>query len=409
MKLNMHKNNQSGFALLYPLLAILAILIIGIVGFKVYELSKNSQMTPNTAQKAVIDPNDPFVKRYSANCPDVANVTLTNTPIATDQIRYIEPMGKVDNQNVVPTPHAYIWPVNPSAADNSYNVVMPADGRVVSVSTDSANNHQLVLALSCRYYAIVGGIHQLASKILTDAGPLVAGKEVSISVPLSGGEPLGQVGGTAIEWSLIDVAKTNPDIITPSLYDSDPWIAHVLDPIGSFKSQLGKQLAAKSLHSSVPTGGKIDFDKKRTLQGNWFQVGTKGYQGIDKAHQLDGHLSLAPDYIDPIATVVSIGNWQGKPAQFIARGDVNPNHATKNNSPVKYELLPLTYDTPDSRTWVPKTDGFVKGLKASQRGQVMGTILVQVQDNETIKAELFPGKTGVQVTNFTAAAISYER
>jgi hypothetical protein len=413
------KLSQDGFHLVYLLFALLVIVIIGAIGWRILSMQETKQ---GGAQKTSgIDRNDPFLKQYGNNCEDIATPTFTNAPVAVDQIRYIEPLGKMTDGHVTPTDHVYVSPLNPDAADNSYNVVMPADGKVVQVDAMPAQyigdragqqvapeDHRIVIAYNCRYFSIFIHVHKLSDALSKEVGTMAPNTQKQVAIPLKAGDPIGQIGGNPVDWTMVD-AQTTLGFVTPKLYEGEPWKVHTIDPLSVYTGRIKEQVEAKSLRSAKPIGGKIDYDKKRTLQGNWFKVGTNGYMGSTPDRYWDGHLSVVPDFIDPNATVVSIGNWQGKAAQFAVKGDVNPSLATKQNSPVKYELIALNYETPEGVIWNGRVNGLIKPLKVSQRGQVVGTIMFEVQDGEKLRVEKFPGKTGTQVTNFTAAAETFER
>ena len=50
---------------------------------------------------------------------------------------------------------------------------------------------------------------------------------------------------------------------------------------------------------SEPRAGRIDYDVDGTLSGNWFEVGSNFYEGIDRSKYWDGHFSLSLNDIDP--------------------------------------------------------------------------------------------------------------
>lgn len=416
--MNKHKLNQAGFHLIYPLIVIFVIILIGVVGWRVYDMQQK-QAKPQTSSGQV-DRTDPFIQQYGNNCEDKPRVSFTNSPITTDQLGFIHPMGKVDDGHVTPTDHVYLTPLNPDAADNSYNVVMPADGRVVQIDAMPAqyigdrqgvqtapSDHRVVIAHSCQYYSIFIHVHKLSDKLAQEAGQIEPGKAKQVLISLNAGEPIGQIGGNPVDWTLVDLQTKLSGFISPALYQTEPWKIHSIDPLSVYSEPLQSQLAAKSLRSRKPVGGKIDYDKAGSLVGNWFRAGTNGYKGASQDRYWDGHLSVAPSYIDPDHTVVSLGNWQGKATQFAVKGNVDPTQITKTNSPVKYELLQLSYMTPEGANWSGRN--FASGLSVNQRGNVIGTIMFEVQDGEKLKVEKFPGKTADQVNVFTGAAEIYER
>lgn len=373
--------------------------------------------TPSVPTSSVQE--DDFARQYLKGCQKDKKVTFTHFPVALSQLGHLEPMGKVSDGHVTPTDHAYLAPLDQAAADNTTDVVMPADGVVTSIQAMpaqyigdknqqvAAEDHRLVITHNCQYVSIFIHVHQLSDTLKAAAGTLQPNTQKEASIPLKAGDTLGKIGGNPVDWSLMDATKKLSGLITPNLYKSEPWKIHVIDPVSVYTGELQAQLIAKSLRTTAPYGGKIDYDKKGALIGNWFREGTNGYTGTNQERYWDGHLSIAPNYIDPSATTVSLGNWQGKAAQFTASsGAPNPETVTGASGPVKYELIEQSYTSPSG----VQLDGqLVKGAQVVQTGSIKGVILVEVLEGEKVKVELFPGKTAAQVAGFTSAATTYYR
>jgi hypothetical protein len=156
-------------------------------------------------------------------------------------------------------------------------------------------------------------------------------------------------------------------------------------------------------------GGKIDYDQPGKLIGTWFREGSGGYSGSgsnNEGRYWDGHLSVAPDYISPTSTIVSIGNWNGGAKQMVVGGTVDPATVTKDTGMVVYELRKLSYVSKDGGY---NGNMFEKDVRPSQSESVEGAIAFQVLPGEKLKVEKFPGKTAAQVSGFTSAAQNYER
>lgn len=415
----MKKLNQAGFHLLYVVVVLVIIGAIALVGWRVAGTQRGD--SGGKSHQAAVNRNDLFVQQYGNNCDDKPSPAFTSSPIATDQVGYIIPMGQMSDGHVTPTDHVYVAPLNPDAADNSYNVVMPADGKVVYVAAMPAQyigdkkdtktapeDHRIVVSFNCQYYSIFIHVHQLSDKLKAEVGDLTPNTNKQLALNLRAGDPIGKIGGNPVDWTMVDTEATLKGFISPRLYEREPWKMHTIDPFSMYKGTLRSQLEAKSLRSEKPIGGKIDYDKRGALVGNWFKSGTNGYEGTSPERYWDGHLSVVPDHIDPNSTIVSIGNWQGSAKQFAVKGTVDPSQITKANSPVKYELMALNYETPEAAPWNPHS-GFVRGLKVSQHNPVAGTIMFEVQDGEKLRVETFPGKTAAQVNVLTPAAQIYER
>lgn len=420
------QDNPSGQAKITKkklLLAIGIVAAIVLVGAAIFALSNNTKpksdsQSSNTPSTASETPG--FLQQYGDTCKD-RDVAFTSPVVPFEQLGFIEPMGKVSDGHVTPTDHIYVAPKNSQAADNTTDVIMPAKGTVVEISAMPAQyvgdrdqqtapeDHRLVVAFNCRYFAIFIHVHQLSGPLASAlGGKLEPNTQKRVSVELNAGDKLGKIGGNPVDMTLVDVEQTLKGFITPDLYKGEPWKVHTIDPLSVYSGETKTKLVAASLRSQEPYGGKIDYDKKGALAGNWFRVGTNGYAGSDQSRYWDGHLSIAPDYIDAKSTVVSIGNWEGKAAQFAAKTAIDPTAITKSNGPTKLELVQLNHMLPSGQGWSGMSTP-QKGITVSTNGSVLGTLLVEVQSGEKLKIEKFAGKTAGQVSGFTANAQTYER
>lgn len=406
------KLNQAGFNYVYLFIGVaVALVLIGAAyGAVAFTQSQNKKKAAQEAAKSSVNRNDPFIQRYGDNCVDAPINRFTSAPVATDQVRFIEPLGKTAGTQVLPAVYASIIPLNPLATASSYNLVMPANGKVVDVTRNATNNaYDIVVSYSCRYYTIFQNVPNLIPPL---AAQLPATMEPNASQPLNAsfkaGEPIGSFGNQPIQWIMVDAKASVQGLSNGEQYSAQPWIVHAIDPFSVYAKTAREQLQAKSLRSAEPIGGKFDYNKANTLSGSWFKTGTNGFAATTDQPWIN-FLSVAPDYIDPSSTIVSIGNWEGKPRQFVVKGKVDPTQATQANSPVKYELLELVYLKPDGSAWSPTGDGFIKGLTVSQNGPVIGSIMFEVQEGDKIRLQRFPGKTADQLTVFEASAELYER
>lgn len=412
---NKQKSNKKKILLL--ILLVVAIVVCCGVAFAIVnkDTTKNSN---GSAQNNKTTEGDAFAEQYLNGCKE-REVTFSQAPLAIKDLKFMEPLGKVNDGHVTPTDHVYITPKLQTSKDNTTPVIMPADGTVSLVAAmpsqyigdrnqqTAAEDHRIAVMHNCRFVSIFIHVHRLSDKLKKEVGSLQPNQSKNISLELKAGETIGYIGANPVDWTLADAKTTLPGFITPSLYEGEPWKVHTIDPISVYSGEAKNQLIAASLRTSEPYGGKIDYDKKGTLQGNWFKEGTNGYSGKDMARYWDGHLSITPDYLDPSATSVSIGNWQGKANQFIAVAAMpKPDVVTEKNGAVKLEIVRLNYTTASG---APFTGQPEKNMKALQSGKIEGVLLVQVLPGEKLKVETFPGKTAAQVTGFTESAAIYMR
>jgi hypothetical protein len=396
-----------------------AIIAASVIVFVLLGTSRQANETDGKQTGPTADTSDLFMQQYGQGCKN-RDVNFTSAPMKMSDLSYIRPLGAVSDGHVTPTDHVYVAPPNPSAQDNTYPVLMPADGTVTQVDEMPASyigdkagqqvaveDHRIIISFSCRYFAIYIHVHKLADALQSVVGTLQPNQHKTISVDLKAGDVVGYIGGSSFDWIPIDTSVKLSGFITPSMYSSEPWKIHTVSPFDLYKEPLKSQLEAKSLRTVVPLGGKIDYDQPGKLIGNWFREGTNGYQGASQDRYWDGHLSIAPDYVDPTATIVSMGNWQGTAMQFVVNGTVDPSKTDKASGPVKYELKRLNYTGPNGEQLdLTKPQ---RGMRVSQSGAVEGTVLLQVLDGEKLKLEKFPGKSASQVSGFTSAAQTYER
>ena len=415
----MEKNNR--IQKYWWIIALGAILIIaGIIIIVMNTVRDETQANQQTGDNTQGD----FSQNYQDVCKE-RDVAFTSPPMRMEDLGFIRPLGAMLDGHVTPTDHVYIGPINSRVPDNTYPVIMPADGTIVEVSRMPdqyigdrtgqqlpSEDHRIVTSFSCRYYAIFIHIHKLADALRSQIGTLSPNESKRVQLNLKAGDIVGYIGGSTFDWTPIDTSVTLPGFITPELYQGEPWKIHTVSPIDLYTGKLRTQLEAKSLRTADPIGGKIDYDQKGRLIGNWFRSGTGGYSGKAENGQnpgryWDSHLAIVPDYIDPRYTIVSLGNWQDKAQQFLATNPIDPAAISEQNGMIKIELSTFSYISDSSPQW--RGDSFAKDVHPQTITKGMGTLAVQVLPGEKLKVEKFIGKTPDQVTAFTQAAETFER
>lgn len=404
----MKQSREAGFHI-WVIIVIIA--TVGIIGLLIWRFLDSSGV--NLVGKVA---GGQWGSEY--NCKD-KDVEFTSPPLKMEQIGYIRPLGAMLDGHVTPTDHVYVAPVKREVPDNTYPVLMPADGTVVEVGRMPAeyvgdrdfNNlpkedHRIVISFSCRYFSIFIHVHKLAGEVAEKAASLQPSQNVQMSVDLKAGDTIGYIGGDTFDWTPIDREKNLTGFIHPDLYASESWKLHTVSPFDFYTGDLKAQLEAKSWRTVAPIGGKIDYDQPGKLIGTWFREGTNGYKGASPDRYWDGHLSIVPDYIDPSYSIISTGNWEGKATQFVVNGMPDLAAISAKDGMVKMEVRGIAYTSEDS-SW--QNNSFARGIHPSFDNPVVGTYAFQVLDGEKLKVEKFIGKTSDQVTAFTSAAQIYER
>lgn len=375
-----------------------------------------------------------------------APVKLKSFPLRLDDIGYIIPLGNMQSGHTTPSDHLYFVPqgaVNQgqgNARGNSpgqggnrppgqgtgvdtrdfskvYDVVAVADGFIVMLQWrpnpqggqakfdpsvfDRAVDLKVFIEHSAHVWSYVDHLVEVDAAIMKQVpGGVQPGQPVNVRIPVKAGQVIGKVGNQTFDFALIDTTKTRKGFVKPQHFlQRDPQKPHVVDPFDYIDEPLRAKLIAKCARKVPPYGGRIDYDIDGKLIGNWYQEGTGGYAGLNR--RIDywvGHLSIVYHHLDPKIIVFSIGNYDGRAAQFWVKGN-KPDPATigEKDGVVKYELLYGQFGSTGQIQQRPDAD------------QVQGTVLCQVLPDRKLKFEAFPEKAGSTATSFTEAAKIYER
>ncbi len=371
-------------------------------------------------------------------------VKLQSFPLRLDDIGYIIPLGNMQSGHTTSSDHLYLVPKGatnqfrgnlrgqgqqgnqgngqgPRADDRDfsrlYDVVAVADGFVVTLQWrpnpqggqakydptvfDRAVDLKVFIEHSATVWSYVDHLVEVDASIMKQVpGGVQPGQPVNVRIPVKAGQVIGKVGNQTFDFALIDTATMRKGFVKPEQFlKRDPWKPHTVDPFDYIDEPLRGQLLAKNARKVPPFGGRIDYDIDGKLVGNWFEVGTGGYAGLNR--RIDywvGHLSIVYHHLDPKIIVVSIGNYDGRAAQFWVK-DNRPDPATIDEADgvVKYELIYGQLGSTGQLQRRPDAD------------RVQGTVLAQVLPGRKLKFEAFPGKTAEEVKGFTSAARSYER
>lgn len=356
--------------------------------------------------KRVVTARKQGVNSWAAGCKSNARVGMTHMPMDMSDVREIDPVGLTAGAHVTPIDHLYFYPQE--SPRDKYPVYAMADGAIIEITARNVNvdsgqsrppEYRIVIQHSCQTISYFD--------LVTKLDPAITAKTGTISqngwtgrIPVTSGQEVGRIGGQSLDTAVYNLSMTLPGFIHPEMYKGEPWKVHTDQFFTYFNEPLKSQMLAKNPRTVEPRSGKIDYDLPGKLIGNWFKQGTGGYSGNKQQNVGDGsgrgywstHLAFFFNAIKPNQINVSIGEFQnGQPEAFAVVGNApDPAAITLNSGVTKYELL-----------------------KVEQGGQVSnnvsGVILVQVLSGEKLKVEVVPGKTAAQVSDFTSAAVTYER
>jgi hypothetical protein len=337
-------------------------------------------------------------------------VQMKHSPMDLNDVGSIIPTGMLAGPHVTPIDHLYFYPKDMKNRDAAPVYAM-ADGFITGYSVRTQNvqggeqkpEYRLFIQHSCDFYSYFDLMTSLDSSI---ASQMKEGD--MLHVPIKAGQVLGRVGAQSLDTAIYNYAMTLPGFVNPESYAAEDWKIHTDDFFKYFDEPLRTQMLALNPRKVEPYGGKIDYDVKDKLQGNWFEEGTNGYAGPTKYQNGQnpdgkgywaGHFSIAPDAVNVDLINISFGDYQGQATQFTALS-ATPDPATVGTADgiVKYELTRYVQPTPSPTGSVP-----------ARNMTVLGTVLLQVLDGDKMKMEAFPNKTASEVTAFTGSAKVYSR
>ena len=349
----------------------------------------------------------------STACEGDERLTLEYPPVDLGAIEFVVPLGLMSDSHVTPVDHQYFQ--NYRDPERVIAVYSPAAGTVTEIQhmnqaisdrpSAPIDDFRLVTEHACGLSSIFIHIGQLSPASAAFAPP--PGAFAGVDVTVQAGEQIGTFQRN-VDYNVVDDAVTLEGLLVPEHYEAEPWKIHAPNSFDYFSDAIREQLIAKSLRTAEPVGGRFDYDSDGRLVGNWFQEGTNGYAGADRARYWAGHLAIAYDHLDTSLVVVSIGTFDGAAAQFAVGGNApDPAEVSVASGLVTYELVPYDYWVGDTR-W--DRVSLVRGIEA--RGidaSVQGVVLFEMLKPRTLQVEVFPGQTASSVDGFTTAALLYER
>ena len=408
--------------------------------------------TPTTAPTAIpinresrqsleaptVEPKEPPKRRSDYEISEVANLThypaMENcsgigavkqflfSPLDPENISHIQPYGQVVGGHVTPIDHMYLALKDPFSGRDFYEVRAIYDGLIVdigrrdiSTETNQAqkSDWRVDIAHTCTFVSYLDLMTSLAPEIEANWLPTEGGQTgYWPGYPVKAGQVIGYIGEHALDFGVYDYEITLPGFINPSAYiDIEPWKVHTVDPFPYFPDLLREDLLAKMIRTVEPRAGKIDYDVQNALSGNWFEIGTNWYEGINRQKYWEGHLSIHPNPIDPSLWIIAVGHLETENNNFILIGNADPAKPSVGLEPTRFQLRQyFTYipAKPSLNWWnEPSIEGEVFGVKVFDENK--GTVLLEIPETGTLKAEVFLDKAPEEVIAFTDSARTYSR
>ncbi len=442
-------------------IAVLIILSGGVYAVKIKNKTKSNQDTTNLsaseANKEAASNSNSKSKLPDGDYDKVAaaNLTANNCsgtgsvpiipPMKLDQVSSILPYGLMIGGHVTPIDHQYYNGTDQHALRDTYDVVAPADGKIVAIThrgsrtntplhsanVPSSDEYRFVFMHTCSFLTYADLVTSIDDSVKSK---LPAGwtpdNSYDIDVPVKQGQVIGHIGGQTLDFAVWDLSqKPLPGLLVRTAYDNaEPWKVFTAPPTKYFADSVKSAVIAKYVRKAEPIDGKLDYDQEGKLIGSWFKEGSNGYDGgratdPSKQDYWAGHLSFAPNYVDPSLYEVSLGTFdssgiKGNPQDPGGKGDSGAKQfGIKGNAPdpamvdsssglVKYELVGQEEQNASGARWQGELSPTIKAVNSSQ---VAGVLLVQVVGPHSLRVEVFPGKTASQVSGFDEKVATYNR
>ncbi|MQG40081.1 MAG: hypothetical protein FI718_08890 [SAR202 cluster bacterium] len=373
--------------------------------------------------------NDTTNKRFRG-CTGSGEVQFEYSPMRFEDFSTIKPYGAVSGAHVTPIDHMYFAMADRSLGRDSYEVRAIQDGviynlspRDINVDTGEAKDREwrMDIAHTCTFHSYFDLLTSLHPDILAEWEPTQGGETGPWEgIPIKSGQVVGRIGGQTLDFGVYNYETTLEGFIYPEHYSREPWKIHTVDPFPYFPEEIREIMLERNIRKVEPLSGKIDHDIDGTLSGNWFELNTNWYGGVNPSKYWSGHLSIAPDHIDPDVWIFATGYWPGArdgsgAADFlIVDPEIEPDKVGITNGIIKYNLGNLIYCFNDPTTsCMNRPDGsqklFAKHRKENVQNIFEGVVLLQMLEDRLLKAEVFPGKTPDEIIDFTSNATVYER
>ncbi len=336
--------------------------------------------------------------------------TFDFAPVNLEKTLVMLPRGLMTGDHVTPVNHHYFQNFNNDKFD--IEVYSPGKGYITAIAhmpgAEEGKDYHITIQHTCTISAYYIYVSNLPDKLKAFAHGTQG--YASVHIPVKAGELIGYYKNN-LDYNLIDEETKLSGFAVPEHYAPESYKLHIVsNTYEYFNEPIKSKLIEKSIRTTEPISGKIDYDIDGKLVGNWFLEGTNGYGGNSSSEEYWlGHLSIAYDYIDPQRIVISLQGYEAQDSrQFgIKENAPDPAQVSVESGLIKYELVDYEYIAPDGKPWDRKSP--VKGLKTTSNELVHGVVLIQMIKQRKIKIEVFPEKTASEVTGFTPNAKIYER
>ena len=340
---------------------------------------------------------DPQPMPPASNLPE-GSVTFSTSPLDLTGVNFYEPMGRF---GVFPQDHGGFHHNEIFVIEPQTEIYALADGEINALGR-SGDDFWIQVKYSTTISVKLGHVGRFADFILNETGALVDGQPKYPTIEVQQGQVIGYVSAfSALDMGLHDL-EINNGFCYPENFGFE--LRYAADIFDYFNEPVKSQLKATSIRPEEPRGGRVVYDVKGTLAGNWFQPGS-GDLG-----DFGSHLAIGYDHLYPARLRLFDGFNFAQGSQehqfWIKNNGPLPENVDQNTGLVKYEMINgRSYSTPDGgTTW----ELLPLDVSIDQQS-VLGTFLFEILGTERMRAEYFSGQTAAEVNGFSGNERIYIR
>jgi hypothetical protein len=381
-------------------------------GFK----EKNSESEHNKPNSVVNYTTDEHWRlQWEDRCEGTGTVMFANSPMKIEDIHSLSPYGQIVGGHLTPIDHMYFEPKDRSLGRDVYEVRAIQDAYIFSISVrevgaESQERQDPDFRLDMVHTCTFGSYFDLVTSLSPTLDSIWDNGNFE-GTSVKAGDLIGYVGAQTLDFGVYNYAEPL-DFINPKAYQREPWKIYTHDPFPYFPLEIRDKLLNKMIRKVEPRIGRINYDVDGTLSGNWFEVGTDFYNGVDKSKYWDGHFSLSLNPIDPSFWQIGIGSLNTEANNFIIQGSPDPLDVTVEHGKQIYELfIGNTYivNDPDKKWWdAPYDENDIYGVRLDRESQGR-YIMLELLETRLLQLEVFTNIDKDSIITFTEKSRLYER
>jgi hypothetical protein len=326
------------------------------------------------------------------------HVTFQYLPMDLNQVHFYEPMGALD---IFPKDHGGFMHKELNSSAATLPIYALTDGQITQIG-ERGVDYFIVVKYSTTISTKLGHVGQIADWVINKAGGIGDETYKDVFIPVEAGDTIGYVCScSSLDLGVHDVSL-ELSYYYPELYGFE--VRYAADPLNYYDATLRSQLANKIFRTGEPKGGKVDYDVKGKLIGNWY-LKTKRPENI-----FVNHFVIAYDHI--YSSRVSLADGYAK---YVEKNDIGAfRYWVKGNAPKPEDIGVGVRVKYEGFVFVPWTfSGGTYHLRdisnVDTDDEILATYLMELTGPEELKVEMFFGKNASQVTDFTANARTYVR